>query len=298
VIYGGIEAGGTKWVCATGTGPDDLRTRTTFPTTVPAETIGRAAEFFRGGEGLAGIGVGSFGPIDLDERSPNWGTITTTPKPGWAGTDLVAELAGKLDVPLAVDTDVNAAALGEHRWGAASGLHTFCYITVGTGIGGGGMTGGKLMHGLLHPEFGHMRIPHDRVRDPFDGSCPYHGDCFEGLASGEAVRARWGVPAERLNDARAWELQAEYLALGLINVICTLSPQRIIIGGGVMNEPSLFPLVRARTAELAGGYFDTPQLREGLDDYIVPPALGDRSGVVGALELARIAVDGRRSARV
>jgi len=298
VIYGGIEAGGTKWVCATGTGPDDLRTRTTFPTTVPAETISRAAEFFRGGEGLAGIGVGSFGPIDLDERSPNWGTITTTPKPGWAGTDLVAELAGKLDVPLAVDTDVNAAALGEHRWGAASGLHTFCYITVGTGIGGGGMTGGKLMHGLLHPEFGHMRIPHDRVRDPFDGSCPYHGDCFEGLASGEAVRARWGVPAERLNDARAWELQAEYLALGLINVICTLSPQRIIIGGGVMNEPSLFPLVRARTAELAGGYFDAPQLREGLDDYIVPPALGDRSGVVGALELARIAVDGRRSARV
>jgi fructokinase len=288
VIYGGIEAGGTKWVCATGTGPDDLHATVTIPTTDPNETIGRAADFFQANGAVTAVGVGSFGPIVIDQRSPNWGTITTTPKPGWSGIDLVAALTAKLGVPLALDTDVNAAALGEHAWGAAHDVDTFCYLTVGTGIGGGGMTDGKLMHGLLHPEFGHMRIPHDRVRDPFDGVCPYHGDCFEGLASGGALRARHGVPAEDLTEVSAWELEAEYIALGVVNVICTISPQRIILGGGVMNGPGLLPLVRARVAALAGGYFDTPQLRDQVDDYIVAPALGDRSGVLGALELARL----------
>jgi len=292
MIYGGIEAGGTKWVCAIGSGPDDVQDSVIFPTTQPEETIARAAEFFAANATLAAVGIGSFGPIDVQRASPTWGRITTTPKPGWADTDVVAALSAALDLPLAFDTDVNAAALGEHRWGAAAGLETFCYITVGTGIGGGGMANGQLMHGLLHPEFGHMRIPHDRARDSFDGVCPYHGDCFEGLASGDAVRARWGRPPEELADERVWLLEAEYLALGLLNVICTLSPQRIIVGGGVMNEPSLLPLVRSRVSELAGGYFDAPELGEAIDDYIVAPALGDRAGVLGALELARLAVAG------
>jgi len=146
------------------------------------------------------------------------------------------------------------------------------------------------MHGLLHPEFGHMRIPHDRTRDPFGGACPYHGDCFEGLASGDAVRARWGRPPEEITDQSAWLLEAEYLALGFHNVICTLSPQKITVGGGVMNEPSLLPLVRSRVQVLASGYFDAPELGDAIDDYIVPPALAGRAGVLGALELARRAV--------
>jgi fructokinase len=293
MTFGGIEAGGTKWVCAIGNGAD-VQDSVTFPTTQPEETIARAADFFTGNGTLEAVGIGSFGPIDVKRDSPTWGTITTTPKPGWAGTDVVAVLSKVLDVPLAFDTDVNAAALGEHRWGAAIGLETFCYITVGTGIGGGAMANGQLVHGLLHPEFGHMRIPHDRARDPFDGVCPFHGDCFEGLASGHAVRDRWGRPPEELaDDERVWTLEAEYIALGLLNVICTLSPQRIVIGGGVMKAPSLLPLVRSRVTELAAGYLDAPELGEAIDDYIVAPALGDRAGVIGALELARDTVMSR-----
>jgi fructokinase len=294
-VFGGIEAGGTKWVCATGTGPDDVHELVTFPTTTPAETIGRAADFFAANGELAAIGLGSFGPIDVKRGSPTWGHITTTPKPGWADTDVVAALSDALDLPLAFDTDVNAAALGEHRWGAAVGLETFCYVTVGTGIGGGVMANGRLMHGLIHPEVGHMWVPHDRARDPFDGICPFHGDCFEGLASGEAIHRRWGKPPVQLTDERVWRLEAEYLALGLLNVVCTLSPQRIVIGGGVMNEPSLLPLVRRRVAELASGYFDARELGSGIEEYLVAPALGDRAGVLGALELARLSVDGTGS---
>jgi fructokinase len=290
VIYGGIEAGGSKWVCATGTGPDDLEQTLTFATTDPEETIARAADFFSRNGAIAAIGIGSFGPIDIDRTSPTWGRITTTPKPGWAYTEVVAALRNALDLPIAFDTDVNAAALGEHRWGAAVGLETFCYITVGTGIGGGGIANGNLMHGLLHPEFGHMRIPHNRNRDPFDGACPYHGDCFEGLASGDALRARWGRSPHEIADESAWLLEAEYLALGLQNVICTISPQKIILGGGVMKEPALLPHVRSRVQALASGYFDAPELGAAIDEYIVPPALGDRAGVLGALELARRAV--------
>jgi fructokinase len=290
VIYGGIEAGGSKWVCATGTGPEDLEQTLTFATTDPEETIARAADFFSRNGAIAAIGIGSFGPIDIDRTSPTWGRITTTPKPGWAYTEVVAALRNALDLPIAFDTDVNAAALGEHRWGAAIGLETFCYITVGTGIGGGGIANGNLMHGLLHPEFGHMRIPHNRNRDPFDGACPYHGDCFEGLASGDALRARWGRSPHEIADESAWLLEAEYLALGLQNVICTISPQKIILGGGVMKEPALLPHVRSRVQALASGYFDAPELGAAIDEYIVPPALGDRAGVLGALELARRAV--------
>jgi fructokinase len=285
MTYGGIEAGGTKWVCGIGTGPDDLHALETFPTTTPAETLARAAAFFDQNGGVSAIGVGSFGPIDLRA-----GRITTTPKPGWAGTDVVSVLHRALGVPVAFDTDVNAAALGEGRWGAGMGLDTFCYFTVGTGIGGGVIAGGRLVHGLIHPEVGHMLIPHDRARDPFGGSCPFHGDCFEGLAAGSAIERRWGKPGEELGGrSEVWELEAEYLALGVVNVICIVSPQRVILGGGVMKQPSLLPLVRARVRELLAGYIVAPALADGLDEYIVGPALGDRAGVLGAIELARLA---------
>jgi len=285
MTYGGVEAGGTKWVCGIGTGPDDLHALETFPTTTPAETLARAAAFFDQNGGVSAIGVGSFGPIDLRA-----GRITTTPKPGWSETDVVSVLEGALGVPVAFDTDVNAAALGEGRWGAAMGLDTFCYFTVGTGIGGGVMAGGRLVHGLIHPEVGHMLIPHDRGRDPFAGSCPFHGDCFEGLAAGSAIERRWGKPGEQLGGrSEVWELEAEYLALGVVNVICIVSPQRVILGGGVMKQPSLLPLVRARVRELLAGYIVAPALADGLDEYIVSPALGDRAGVLGAIELARLA---------
>jgi fructokinase len=283
MTYGGIEAGGTKWVCGIGTGPDDLRELATFPTTTPAATLERAAAFFSQNGGVSAIGVGSFGPIDLRH-----GRITTTPKPGWAGTEVVSALERALDVPVAFDTDVNAAALAEQRWGAAIGLETFCYITVGTGIGGGVMANGTLLHGLVHPEVGHMLIPHDRERDPFVGSCPFHGDCFEGLASGGSIRDRWGKVAEGLADVPAvWELEAEYLALGVVNLVCAVSPQRVILGGGVMKQPTLLPIVRARLQALLAGYVSAPELASGIDEYLVAPTLGDRAGVLGAIELAR-----------
>jgi len=287
-LYGGIEAGGTKFVCAVGTNPDDLRTAR-FPTTTPPETLARAIAFFRqqARAPLAAIGVASFGPIDLRPDSPTFGFITTTPKPGWANTDLVGSIRRAFNVPVGFDTDVNAAALGEHRWGAAQGLDTFIYLTIGTGIGGGGMASGKLLHGLIHPEMGHIRIPHDCARDPFPGACPYHGDCLEGLASGPAMEKRWGQRAETLPaDHPAWELEARYLALALVNYICTLSPQRILLGGGVMEQAQLLPMIRRSTQRMLQGYVRAPEIIERINEYIVPPGLGERAGVLGAIALA------------
>ncbi len=286
-VFGGIETGGSKWECAVGTGPDDLTATETIPTTSPDETLGRAAAFFEREGPVDAIGIGSFGPIDQDRSSPTWGYITTTPKPGWADTDVGQQLGRRLGVPIAFDTDVNAAALGEYRWGAAQGLETVCYITVGTGIGGGVVLAGRPLHGLLHPEFGHLRVPHDRDADPFDGVCPFHGDCWEGLAAGPAIAARWGKPAEELDDVDAvWQLEARYLALGLVSVISIISPQRIVIGGGVMNASKLFSIVRDKVAGLVNGYPPVPALGVGIADYIVRPALGRRAGVLGAIALA------------
>ncbi len=286
-VFGGIETGGSKWECALGTGPDDLRATVTIPTTTPDETIGRAVAFFQREGPVHAIGIGSFGPVDQKPASPSWGHITTTPKPGWANTDVGQEVRRRLAVPVAFDTDVNAAALGEHRWGAAQGLDTFCYITIGTGIGGGGMAGGNLLHGLLHPEFGHIRIPHDTGADPFPGVCPYHGDCWEGLASGRAIEARWGRPPEELVDNDdVWELEVRYVALGLVCVICVLSPQRIVIGGGVGTVGGLLPRVRPQVVALMNGYVNSVAVGDGIADYITPPALGSRSGVLGAIALA------------
>jgi fructokinase len=278
---GGIEAGGTRWNCAVASGGDgaELTRIETFPTTTPTETIARAAAFFAAEPGLEALGLGLFGPVDVRRDSPGWGTILTTPKPGWEGADVAGPLADALGVPIALDTDVNAAALGEWRHGAARGVDTFVYVTVGTGIGGGVFADGRPVHGLLHPEIGHMLIPHDRARDPFEGCCPFHGDCLEGLASGTAMRQRWGRPGEEVTDPAAWDLEAHYLALGLANVVMALSPQRIILGGGVGRAGGLVERVNGRLAETLADYVPTPLL--------VLPGLGSRSGVVGAIELAR-----------
>lgn len=291
-LFGGIEAGGTKFVCAVGTGPDDLRAEARFPTTSPAETIERALAFFHEAQAqhgpLAALGIASFGPVDLDTRSPAFGHITSTPKPGWANADLAGPFRRAFSVPVGFDTDVNGAALGEWRWGAAQGLDTFIYLTIGTGIGGGGLAARRLLHGLVHPEMGHIRLPHDTTRDPFPGLCPFHGDCFEGLASGPALEKRWGARAETFApDHPAWALEAHYIALALHNYICTLSPQCVILGGGVMGQQQMFPLVRAGVRDLLNGYVQSPAVLDHLDDYIVPPGLGGRAGVLGAIALAR-----------
>lgn len=293
-VYGGIEAGGTKFVCAVGEGPCAIHEEIEFSTTTPEETIGRAIQFFNGGtvgartpQGIAALGIGSFGPVDPDPSSATYGMITTTPKPGWRNVDMRGGLARALGVPVAFDTDVNVAALGEHRWGAAQGLDTFVYMTVGTGIGGGAMVEGELLHGLVHPEMGHFRIPHDRRRDPFAGSCPFHGDCLEGLASGPALEARWGVRGENLaHDHPAWPLEAHYLALGLMAVMCIVSPKRIVLGGGVMKRSFLFPMVRSELQELLAGYIQARAITEAIEETIVPPVLGARAGVLGAIALA------------
>lgn len=289
-LYGGIEAGGTKFVCAVGSGPDDTKATLEFPTTTPAETLRQAIQFFQQSAapaGLAAVGIGSFGPVDPNPGSPTFGFITTTPKPGWAQTDFAGTIGRALGVPVGFDTDVNAAALAEHLWGAAQGLSDFLYLTIGTGIGGGAMVNGKLVHGLIHPEMGHMRIPHDVQADPYAGHCPFHGDCWEGLASGPAIEQRWGQRGEYLpGDHPVWELEAHYIALALDNLICTLSPQRIILGGGVIQQPELLPRVRLKVQQLLGGYVQAPQIREQIADYIVAPALGKRAGVLGAIALA------------
>lgn len=289
--FGGVEAGGTKFVCAIGADPDHLDAEMSFATTTPAETIDATVAFFRQHARalpLAAVGIASFGPVDPDRRSPRFGHITTTPKPGWANTDLAGAIGRALAIPVGFDTDVNGAALAEHRWGAAQGLDTFVYLTVGTGIGGGGIANGRLLHGLLHPEMGHIAVPHDATRDPFAGVCPYHGDCLEGLASGPAIERRWRRKAEELPpDHPAWILEAEYLSLGIVTFICTLSPQRIALGGGVMKQAHLFPLIRKRVRALLNGYLPLLDDDAALERAIVPPALGDRAGVLGALALAQ-----------
>ena len=287
-LWGGIEAGGTKFVCAVGTGPDDIRHEIRYPTGSPDETLATAVEFFKLCGPADAVGIASFGPIDPNPASSAYGYITTTPKEGWANVDFVGAVQSALDVPVGFDTDVNAAALGEWKWGAARGLDTFLYLTVGTGIGGGGLANGKPMRGLLHPEMGHIALPRDPSVDPFEGVCPYHGDCLEGLASGPAIQARWGTPVEELPDAHpAWELEAHYLGAALASFICVLSPQRIVLGGGVMKHAPLIRAVREETRVRLNGYIQSPAILEEMERYIAAPALGDRSGVLGAIALAQ-----------
>lgn len=287
-VYGGVETGGTWSVCALGTGPGDLYAREQFPTASPQETLERIIGFFAEHRSPNAIGIGSFGPLDLDPSSATWGQVTTTPKPGWQHTPVATVLRERLKVPVAFDTDVNAAAVAEQRWGAGQGRATVCYLTVGSGIGAGLVVDGKPLHGLIHPEVGHLRVPHDHRRDAFAGSCPAHGDCWEGLASGTAMAERWGQPPTELPDEHpAWPLEAEYLALGILSIVCVASPERVIAGGGVMNRSRLMGMVRRRLVELVAGYLDAPALSSGIDEYLVAPALGDDAGVLGAIALAQ-----------
>jgi fructokinase len=294
VIFGGIEGGGTKFVCAVGTSPKDIRREERFPTTTPQATLDRVIAFFKGAEAdfgkLSALGFACFGPLDPQPASPNFGLILPTPKPGWSNANVLGMLKSAFDIPIAFDLDVNGAALGELTWGAGKGLDTFIYLTIGTGIGGGVIANGKLLHGLLCPEMGHIIIPHDKTRDPFDGACPFHGDCFEGLASGPAIEKRWGQKAETLPvDHPAWDLEAHYIALALANYVLTLSPQLIILGGGVSTQDFLFPMIRQKVVVFLSSYVQSPAVNENISKYIVQPGLGNRAGMLGALALAQMA---------
>ena len=295
MLFGAIETGGTKVDCAVGRWPDDVRDRLRVPTTTPAETLARVTDFLSAHHRdtpLSAIGIGSFGPVDLKAGSPTYGYITTTPKPGWRNADVVGPIREALNLPVGFDTDVNAAALGEVRWGAGRGLDSLVYITVGTGIGGGAVIDGRPVHGASHPEMGHVFVPHDRAADPFDGVCPYHGDCLEGLASGPSMEARWGAPAESLpKDHQGWRIEADYIAWAIANIMLTLSPERIVLGGGVMQQAHIFPLIRGRVVEILQGYGVLEEIVEGIDGHIVPPGLGEESGIAGAFALAEGALE-------
>ncbi len=284
-LYAGVEAGGTKFVCAVGTGPGRIAARCEIPTTTPDETIARVAEFFRRQplNRVEGVGIASFGPLDLAAGSPTFGFITSTPKPGWQSFDIAGRLRAALKKPVAIDTDVNAAALAEGEYGAARGLRHFVYFTIGTGIGAGIVIDGRILHGRSHPECGHIRITRDPSDTGVPGACPYHADCLEGLASGRALERRVGGAARSLAaDHPVWNLEARYLAQAVINMCYTLAPERIVLGGGVMQRPELFPAIRGEVQKLFSGY----AAMDGLDDFIVPPALGNNAGILGAILLA------------
>jgi fructokinase len=287
-LFGGMEGGGTKFVCVVGTGLDDIVEEIAYPTTTPDETLAKAISFFKKFN-LEAIGLACFGPLDLDPASSTYGSITATPKPGWAGTNLVKRFKKTFACPVAIDTDVNAAAYGELSWISNNqNIDSLVYFTIGTGIGGGAIINRQLVHGLTHPEAGHMRIPHDLHIDPFPGVCPFHGDCFEGLACGPAIATRWGQPGETLpQNHPAWALEAAYIAAAMTNIIVILSPKRIVLGGGVMQQEQLFPLIRSNVKELLNNYLTSPVFTGDLSDFIVPPILGKRSGVLGALSLAK-----------
>lgn len=297
-ICAAIEAGGTKFVCALGTADGTVLERTRFPTRDPDTTLAEARAFFDAASQRIGppraLGIASFGPLELDPAAPHYGRLLRTPKPGWHDADLLAPFA-TLGIPIALDTDVNAAALAEAHWGAGRAhdgtpLDCVAYVTVGTGIGGGAVLHGRTLRGLLHPELGHIhprQHPHDHG---FAGICPHHGDCLEGLANGPAIVARLG---HELGDAAPthpiWDIEADYLGQLCAQLALTLSPQRIVLGGGVMQHARLFAPIRARTQHWLGGYLARREVEAGIDDYIVPPGLGDRSGILGALRLAMAA---------
>lgn len=289
MIIAGIEAGGTKFICGVGTDQGEVLERVSFPTTTPDETISHVTNYLLSIHdqfSWQSIGLASFGPIDLHRDSATYGYITNTPKLAWQQTNIVGLLEQALGTRMHFDTDVNAAALAEQRWGAARGKDSVVYITVGTGIGGGALVNGKLVHGILHPEMGHMPI---RSMSDFQGICPFHKSCLEGLASGPAILARWGVPAEQLPpDHPAWQEEADHLAQGLVSIITILSPGIIVLGGGVMKQALLLPLVRRSVQNLLNGYIAVPEITKHIDQYIVPAGLGTNAGLLGAMALTLI----------
>jgi len=298
ILLGGVEAGGTKFNCVIGTGPGDIRSRAHFPTTTPAETLAQVQAFFeagikRHGE-LQALGIATFGPADLNKASETYGYITSTPKAGWSYTNMAGLLGDALAVPVGFETDVNGAALGEGLYGAAKGLMHYVYVTIGTGIGAGVVVNGNLLNGATHPEVGHMLMPQEPAVNGFEGNCPFHKNCLEGVAAGPAIKARWGVSGDQLEESHpAWLLQAHYLAVMCVNLTLCYAPERIVLGGGVMGQAHLFPMIREKFAVLMNGYQKLPHLQD-LDSYIVPTPLQGMAGELGALELARKAYKGEQ----
>lgn len=295
-LFGAIEAGGTKFVCAVGRATGEIVESVRVPTTTPAETLGKAIAALDGLQSrhgrLRAIGVASFGPVECDRRSQKWGQIVHTPKPGWSNTDVVTPLSAAFSCRVGFDTDVNGAALGEYLWGAARGMEVAAYVTVGTGIGGGVLIKGESLHGARHPEIGHIVPPRHPRDEAFAGVCPFHGRCVEGVASGPAILARWGEPLSELpRDHEAHEIVAWYLGHLAASLIATVSPQRLIFGGGVMQTPGLLQRVRQAACRIDAGYaLSLPDC----DERIVPPATGERAGILGAIALARRACDNAR----
>ena len=290
--FGAIELGGTKINVLIADAKNQQVAKKVIPTLSPDETIGDIVNFFKqtltaNEIKLDAIGVGSFGPLDLNPDSKTYGYITSTPKTSWQFLNLKGKIESALGVDVIIDTDVNAAALGEYSFESMKTIKNMVYITIGTGIGAGFIINGGLVHGLVHPEFGHIFIPHDRRIDPFPGICPYHRDCFEGLASGPALTERWRIPSDEIpNDHMAWDLEGEYIAYALSNLICTISPEKIILGGGVMQRYHLYDIIRSKTVSIINEYIRSKYLEESIGDYIVAPRLKNESGLVGALCLA------------
>ena len=285
--YGALEAGGTKMVLAVMNESGETEDRLTIPTRTPEDTMPEMIRFFQS-HGIGALGIGSFGPLDLNPDSPSFGSITATPKLAWRDYPLLPAFREALGVPVALDTDVNAAALAEYRLGAAKGLSSCLYVTVGTGIGGGLIIHGKPVHGLTHPEIGHILLVPDPDDPAPDGFCPYHRHCLEGLAAGPAIEKRWGVSAKELPDGHpAWKLEVYYLSQLCMTAMLAFSPERIILGGGVMQRKSVIPAIRRETLRLLGGYIPESVTGGGLASYIVEPGLDTASGITGAYLLAR-----------
>ncbi|MDF2542291.1 MAG: hypothetical protein K0S47_2009 [Herbinix sp.] len=285
MLFGALEAGGTKMVLAIGNENGEILEQTSIPTEDPSVTIPKIITYFKDKK-IEALGIGSFGPIDLDKASKTYGYITSTPKLAWANYDIVGNIQKELNIPVGFDTDVNASALGEATWGSTKDVASSIYITIGTGIGVGVYQNGSLLHGMLHPEAGHILLS-KHPEDHFEGVCPYHPNCMEGLASGPSIEKRWGKKAYELKDqTEVWEMEAFYIAQGLVSYIFTLSPHRIVLGGGVMHQEQLFPLIRQKVKELINGYVCTSQLND-MDHYIVPASLMDNQGIMGCIQLAK-----------
>jgi len=281
---GGLEAGGTKMVCAIGNENGEIYKRLSISTETPEITMPKLIDFFQS-EGIEALGIGSFGPVDLNRKSPTYGSITSTPKLAWRGYNIVQAFQDALQIPIGFDTDVNGAALGEATWGAAKDCEVSIYITIGTGVGLGICVNGKPLHGLIHSEGGHILVNRHK-EDHYGGNCPYHSNCIEGLAAGPAIEKRWGKKGHELAEkAEVWEMEAYYIAQAVTNFILTLSPNKVILWGGVMHQPQLFPMIRQYVIENLNGYLDSEDIIKGIDQYIIPPALGDNPGIMGALRL-------------
>jgi fructokinase len=272
-IYGGIESGGTKFVCATGRRTGELLTQTEIPTTTPEETLNKVIEFFKKNGPVVAIGVGSFGPLDLDPSSNTYGHITKTPKEGWSNFDIRGRLADALQRPVEIETDVGCAGMGEYFFGTAKGINDLLYMTIGTGIGGAHLRNGMVQHGQGYPEMGHLFIPHDKELDPFPGACPFHGDCLEGLAGGLALEKRAGDRKDQVIDPVRWDIEARYIALALSNIILTMSPKIIVIGGGVAKHGGLIAEVKALTEKLINGYVPVPMITEASENNAIKGAI-------------------------